>query len=162
VNNNLIKIILESNIINFTFVFIFLTYALVKFLPKSTKERQAQLELMIEEANKSRILAEQKLSELENEIKKAKLDAQSIIETANASAENLKRQIINSAQQEIERLNSNALKEIDLQKSLAINQIRSEIVSKAFELTEANLRNKKDEINKLIQARVKEELLVRK
>jgi len=158
-NNDLLKLILESNILNFLVVFAFLVYALGKFLPKATQERQAELERIIENANKARVSAELKLQELEDELKKSKLDAQSIIETARASADKLKTQILEEAKKEVDRMNANALKEIDLQKSLAISAIRSEIVTKAFELTEKNIENKKDEINKLIQAKVKQELL---
>jgi F-type H+-transporting ATPase subunit b len=158
--NNLLKLVLESNLINFLVVFIFLVYALAKFLPKATKDRQDELNKAIENANKARLLAEQKLLELETDIKNSKLDAQSIIETAKASADNLKKQIIEDAKKEVDRMNANALKEIDLQKSLAIASIRNEIVSKAFELTEKNIENKKDEINNLIQSKVKEELSV--
>jgi F-type H+-transporting ATPase subunit b len=158
--NNLLKLVLESNLINFLVVFVFLVYALAKFLPKATKDRQDELNKAIENANKARLLAEQKLLELETDIKNSKLDAQSIIETAKASADNLKKQIIEDAKKEVDRMNANALKEIDLQKSLAIASIRNEIVSKAFELTKKNIENKKDEINNLIQSKVKEELSV--
>jgi len=158
-NNDLLQLILESNVLNFVVVFTFLIYALGKFLPKATKERQAELEKAIENANKARVSAELKLQELEDELKKSKLDAQSIIETAKASADKLKNQILDEAKKEVDRMNANALKEIDLQKSLAISAIRKEIVTKAFELTEKSIENKKDEINKLIQAKVKQELL---
>lgn len=161
-NNELLKLILESNLINFVVVFGFLVYALGNFLPKATKERQAELEKTIENANKARVAAEQKLQELENELKKSKLDAQSIIETAKASAEKLKNQILDEAKKEVDRLNANAIKEIDLQKSLAISAIRNEIISKAFELTEKNIESKKDQINSLIQTKVKQELSVKK
>jgi len=162
VNNEVLKLILESNVLNFVVVFGFLVYALGKFLPKATKDRQEELEKTIENANKARLTAELKLQELENELKKSKLDAQSIIETAKASADKLKNQIIEEAKKEVDRMNANAIKEIDLQKSLAISSIRNEIVSKAFELTEKNIASKKDEINSLIQAKVKQELSVLK
>jgi F-type H+-transporting ATPase subunit b len=158
-NNDLLQLILESNVLNFVVVFTFLIYALGKFLPKATKERQAELKKAIENADKARVSAELKLQELEDELKKSKLDAQSIIETAKASADKLKNQILDEAKKEVDRMNANALKEIDLQKSLAISAIRKEIVTKAFELTEKSIENKKDEINKLIQAKVKQELL---
>ena len=158
-NNDLLQLILESNVLNFVVVFTFLIYALGKFLPKATKERQSELEKAIENANKARVSAELKLQELEDELKKSKLDAQSIIETAKASADKLKNQILDEAKKEVDRMNANALKEIDLQKSLAISAIRKEIVTKAFELTEKSIEDKKDEINKLIQAKVKQELL---
>jgi F-type H+-transporting ATPase subunit b len=158
-NNDLLQLILESNVLNFVVVFTFLIYALGKFLPKATKERQSELEKAIEDANKARVSAELKLQELENELKKSKLDAQSILDTAKASADKLKNQVLDEAKKEVDRMNANALKEIDLQKSLAISAIRKEIVSKAFELTEKSIENKKDEINKLIQAKVKQELL---
>jgi F-type H+-transporting ATPase subunit b len=158
--NNLLKLVLESNLINFLVVFVFLVYALAKFLPKATKDRQNEINLAIENANKARLLAEEKLHALENEIKNSKLDAQSIIETAKASADNFKKQIIEDAKKEVDRMNANALKEIDLQKSLAITAIRNEIVSKAFELTEKNIENKKDEINNLIQSKLKQEISV--
>jgi F-type H+-transporting ATPase subunit b len=158
-NNDLLQLILESNVLNFVVVFTFLIYALGKFLPKATKERQSELEKAIENANKARVSAELKLQELEDELKKSKLDAQSIIDTAKASADKLKNQILDEAKKEVDRMNANALKEIDLQKSLAISAIRKEIVTKAFELTEKSIEDKKDEINKLIQAKVKQELL---
>jgi F-type H+-transporting ATPase subunit b len=157
-SSELTKLIFESNIINFLVVFVFLIYALGNFLPKATRQRQEEIEKAIENANKARLSAELKLQELEDQIKNSKLEAQSIIETAKLSADNLKNQILDEAKKEVDRLNANALREIDLQKSLALNTIKNEITSKAFELTLKNLENKKSEIDKLIQAKIKQEL----
>lgn len=155
---SLIKLILESNLINFALAFVAIVFFMLNFLPKSSAGRKQELEREIAAAEQAKKDAEQKLKDLEQEIAQAKIESELIIKNAQSTAMSIKDQVINETQKEIERLNANAIREIDLQKTLAISSIKKQISEQAFAITEKNIKAKKDEINQLIQTKVKQEL----
>lgn len=149
-NPNLIKLILESNLINFVIAVIFIFIFLAKFLPDSTKKRKEELAQELLAAEKAKKEAEQKLLELEQQIKKAKEEATEIISNAKISSEKIKKEIFAQAKNEIDKLNSLTIAEINQQKNTIIESVKKEIAAKVYELTEKSLIEKSQNLNKAI------------
>lgn len=152
------KIIAESNLLNFGLALAVLVYFLTNFLPKSAKIRKSELEQEIAQAQKLKDEAEAKLGELEKEIDRAKAESTRIINTAKATAEDIKNATIQNAQAEITKLNTNAQKEIEMQRVIAIESLRKEIAATVISGTEKALKEKQIEFDSLIKDKVKKDL----
>lgn len=157
-NNEVINLILESNLLNFTVVAIAIVYLGSKFLPQLAKKRKQELETEIESAKQAKESAEQKLIELKAEIEKAKQESIEIVNSAKETSENIKDKILVEAKQEIERLNKNAEKEIEFQKSLVLDNIKAQIASITLKQIEEGIKKKQLEIDKAVQLRLKTDL----
>ena len=155
---NLLKLVLESNLLNFSVALILIVFVLGKLLPDSRDKRKQELEKEIAAARQARELAAAELQELENEIKKTKLEAQRIMVTAKETAENLKYQIIDEAKLEVEKMNLTASKEMEMQKILAIDSIKQEVAKAALMETERTLKAKRSEVDALIKTKLQKDL----
>ncbi len=155
---NLFKLILESNLLNFAVAFSVVIYVLCKFLPESKSKRKQELEKEIAAAKEARELAELKLQELEKEIDRTKAEADRIVATAKETAEKLRYKVMEEAKLEIDKMNANATREIDMQRIMAIESIKKEIASAALAETEKALRLQKSEVDALIKSKLKKDL----
>ncbi len=156
--SSILKLVLESNIINFSVALVAMLWFLGKFLPKSSKDKQESLEAEIANATRAKTEAENKLKTLEMEIERAKAEAQQILNNAKSGAENIKEKIIEEAKLDVERMNANAAKEIDQHKNIIIEKIREEVSVQALEIIEKKLTEKKAELNSSIQSKLKQDL----
>ncbi len=155
---NLFKLILESNLLNFAVAFSVVIYVLCKFLPESKDKRREELQKEIAAAKEASELAEIKLQELENEIEKTRAEADRMVISAKDTAEKLRYKVMEEAKLEIDKMNSNAAREIEMQKVMAIESIKKEIASAALAETEKALRLQKSEIDSLIKSKLKQDL----
>lgn len=155
---NLLKLILESNILNFSVAFVVIVFVLGKALPESRDKRRQELEKEISAAKQARELAEQKLQELESEIEKTKQEAERIVRSAKETAESLRYQVMGEAKAEIDKMNLIAAKEIDMQRILAVESIKKEVASAALVETEKTLKAKRSEIDTLIKTKLSKDL----
>lgn len=149
-NSDLIKLILESNLINFVIALTLIVVFLAKFLPDSSKKRREEIAHELLAAEKAQKDAEQKLIELEQQIQKAKQEASEIISNAKISSEKIKKEIFETAKADIEKLNSLALQEISQQKDAMLESLKKEIAVKVYELTEKSLLEKSGNLNQAI------------
>jgi F-type H+-transporting ATPase subunit b len=151
-------LILESNLINFTIVAVAIAYFLVKLIPDSTKKRQAEIQKQLTDAQKAKEDAEAKLQELEVEIEVAKLESKKIIESANENAVSIKSQIVKDAQIEISRLKANAQREIQMNKDIAINNIKDKLRELTINAVQNSLKERQSEVDQLIKQKVANDL----
>lgn len=156
--NPLTKLILDSNIVNFAIAFIAITYFLGKLIPDSSKQRKQELEAEIAAAERTKHEAEEKLIELGREIERSKAESLQIVSSAKDTAETIKEQIIAEAKKEITRLNSNSKKEMEMQKNLVIENIKTQIANLAMEEIEKSISEKQESVDKIIQERLKKDL----
>lgn len=156
--HNLLDTIYDSNVINFAIAFIAIAYFLGKFIPDSSKKRRQELETEIAAAERTKKEAEEKLRELEKEIEKSKAESLQIVSSAKDTATTIKEQIIAEAKTEINRLNANSKKEMEMQKNLVIENIKSQIANLAMEEIEKNISEKQETVDKIIQERLKTDL----
>ncbi|MED1489604.1 F0F1 ATP synthase subunit B [Bacillus smithii] len=122
------------------------------------KQREDHIANEIEAAEKSRVEANKFLEETRQELKKAREDAQALIENAKKQGERQKDEIIAAARQEAERLKESAKAEINRQKEQAVAEVRDQVASLsvliASKVIEKELSEQDQE--KLIQDFIKE------
>ncbi|MGG1290952.1 F0F1 ATP synthase subunit B [Bacillus smithii] len=122
------------------------------------KQREDHIANEIEAAEKSRVEANKFLEETRQELKKAREDAQALIENAKKQGERQKDEIIAAARQEAERLKESAKAEINRQKEQAVAELREQVASLsvliASKVIEKELSEQDQE--KLIQDFIKE------
>ncbi|EHL78814.1 F0F1 ATP synthase subunit B [Bacillus smithii] len=122
------------------------------------KQREDHIANEIEAAEKSRVEANKFLEETRQELKKAREDAQALIENAKKQGERQKDEIIAASRQEAERLKESAKAEINRQKEQAVAELRDQVASLsvliASKVIEKELSEQDQE--KLIQDFIKE------
>lgn len=156
--SNIFSTILESNLLNFVVATALIVYFLSKSLPESARKRKEELEREIAAATKAKEEAQAKLEELDREIERSKIEAQQIVVNAKANAEKLKMQLMTETQMEVERLHSQASREIEMQRVQTIESLRKEIaISTATEI-ERLINDKKTEFEALIQTKLNSDL----
>jgi F-type H+-transporting ATPase subunit b len=152
------KLILESNLINFVIAVGITTYLLIKVIPQSTSKRKTEIQKELHQAQEAKKAAEAKLEELKVEIENAKKESLNIIESAKANSEALRAQIMKDAKQELDRMNANASREIEMHKEMTINTIKEQISHLTMKNVEKTLLDKKSEIDKLIKLKLNKDL----
>ena len=155
---HLVDLIFESNLINFLMVLIPLIWFVGKKLPELSKARKTEIQEELIKAQEAKKDAEQKLEELQKEIKNAKYESIKIVEQAKENAEAMKAQVLIEAKQEVVRLNANALKEIEMHKTMAINTIKEQLTNLTMKNVEETLQAKRAELDKIIKAKLGQDL----
>jgi F-type H+-transporting ATPase subunit b len=152
------KLILESNLINFVIAVGITSYLLIKVIPQSTTKRKTEIQKELLQAQEAKKAAEAKLEELKIEIENAKKESLNIIESAKANSEALRAQIMKDAKLELDRMNANASREIEMHKEMTINTIKEQISHLTMKNVEKTLLEKKSEIDKLIKLKLNKDL----
>lgn len=152
------ELIIESNLINFIIAAAAVVYLLVKIIPEGASKRKTEIQKELLQAQEAKKDAEAKLKELKIEIENAKAESITIVEKAHENAESAKKQIMADAKSEIERLNTNAFREIEMHKEMAINTIKEQISHLTMKSVEKSLLEKKEELDKLIKVKLKKDL----
>lgn len=155
---NIMELILESNLINFIIAFALVAYLLIKVIPESTSKRKTEIQKELIAAQDAKKEAEAKLKELEQEIENAKKESVTIVANAKENAEALKAQTVEETKAEIDRLNANAMREINMHREMAINTIKEQISHLTMKSVEESLSSKKEELDGMIKAKLKKDL----
>lgn len=142
VESDYLKVILESNLLNFLAVLFALVYFIPKVLKKSLEDKKVLLNQEALELEKQKVGYQEKLSKIESKIESIKSDAEAIITSAEAAAEVLKQQIIDSAELEIEKMKALAYKEIEDRKKLAYQEVETYFIENAVASVEKNFLEK--------------------
>ena len=136
--NDYLKIILESNLINFLVVLFLALYFLPKSLKKSLEDKKILLNKETVELENQKLGYQEKLLKIEARIDSIKNDADAIVNSAEQSAEILKKQIIESAELEIEKMKSLAYREIEDKKKKAYQEVEAFFIEKAAASVQAS------------------------
>jgi F0F1-type ATP synthase membrane subunit b/b' len=152
--NDYLKIILDSNLLNFLVILFLVVYFLPKVLKKSLEDKRVLLNKEAVELENQKLGYQEKLSKIESKIDSIKTDADAIVNSAEQAAEVLKKQIIDSAEIEIERMKSLAYREIEDKKKKAYQEVEAYFIEKAVDSVQANFLEKidKGEDNKHLAA----------
>ena len=105
-------------------------------LVKLAEARQRLIADQLTEAEKSRSDAEARLKDAEAKLNEARKTAQSMIDAATKSAEQLRQELKQKAEDEAKRLTAAARKEIDAERERAIQTVRNEVASLVVSATE--------------------------
>jgi F-type H+-transporting ATPase subunit b len=107
--------------------------------------RQRLIAEQLAEAEKSRAAAEAELKEAEAKLAEARKTAQSVIEAATKSGEQLRQELKQKAEEEAKRLAETARKEIEAERERAIQSVRNEVASLVVAATEKVIGETLDE-----------------
>jgi F-type H+-transporting ATPase subunit b len=107
--------------------------------------RQRLIAEQLAEAEKSRAAAAAELKEAEAKLAEARKTAQSVIEAATKSGEQLRQELKQKAEEESKRIADTARKEIDAERERAIQSVRNEVASLVVAATEKVIGETLDE-----------------
>jgi F-type H+-transporting ATPase subunit b len=107
--------------------------------------RQRAIAEQLNEAEKSRADAEARLKEAEAKLNEARKTAQSVIEAATKSGEQLRQELKQKAEEEAKRLTGAARKEIEAERERAIQSVRNEVAGLVVAATEKVIGETLDE-----------------
>jgi F-type H+-transporting ATPase subunit b len=137
---------LVVELIGFLFMVLFLTYVPLPFLgiPKPVfpwivsvaEARQREITAQLEAARKEREEAEERLKEAEAKLTEARRTAQTVIEGATKSAEQIRQELRQKAEDESKRTIEAARKEIEAERERAVQSVRNEVANLVVAATE--------------------------
>ncbi|MEA2656133.1 MAG: F-type H+-transporting ATPase subunit b [Chloroflexota bacterium] len=107
--------------------------------------RQRLIAEQLTEAEKSRAEAEARLTEAEAKLAEARKTAQSVIEAATKSGDQLRQELKQKAEDEAKRLTAAARKEIEAERERAIQSVRNEVAGLVVAATEKVIGETLDE-----------------
>lgn len=120
---------LIAQIINFLLLVVVLTKVAYKPLMKALQERQERIAASIDQADRAKTEAEQLKKEYQEQLARARAEAQSIVEKATRLAEQTKDEIIIAARAEHAKLLKEAQDEIARERQRALSELRGEVVT---------------------------------
>ena len=103
---------------------------------KVAEARQRQIAEQLKEAEEARAAAEQRLKEAEEKLTDARKTAQGVIDAAAKSAEQLRQEMRQKAEEESKRTVEAARKEIEAERDQAVRSVRSEVANLVIAATE--------------------------
>jgi len=98
--------------------------------------RQKAIAEQLKEAEKARAEAEANLKDAEGKLNDARRPAQSVIDAANKSGEQLRQELRAKADEEARRLHDTAVKEIEAERLKAVQSVRAEVANLVVSATE--------------------------
>jgi len=98
--------------------------------------RQRAIAEQLQEAEKSRVDAEARLKEAQAKLEDARKTAQGVIDAASKSAEQLRAEIKEKAEDEAKRTTESARKEIEAERDRALQSVRGEVAGLVVAATE--------------------------
>ncbi len=154
----------EPGLIIWTLVSFFLLLILLAKLAyphilKGLKKREETIQQQLEEARKTKEMAEKLLEDYKRQVSEARTEAQKVINEGKELGENMRKEIVQKAQQESNEIVKRAQEEIELQKQKAILELQekiadlsimaaSKIISKSLD-TEDHRRLVEDYVSKV-------------
>lgn len=122
----------ETGLIIWTIISFFLLLGLlwkVAFpqILKAMKKREETIRQQLEETQKTKKEAESLLDEYKRQLAEARSEAQKIINDGKSLGENMRKEIVQKAQQESNQIVKRAQEEIELQKQKAILELQEKI-----------------------------------
>ncbi|MGE4271762.1 MAG: F0F1 ATP synthase subunit B [Desulfitobacterium sp.] len=139
--------------IDFTLVaqvlsFLLLVYILRRFawnpLINMMEERRNQIEANIANAEKERLQAEQIKREYQEEMRKARQEAQEVIAKATKMSEVRAAEILADAHDEAEKIKKSALVDIERERDRAIAQVQAQVADLSVAVAEKIIRKNLD------------------
>ena len=103
---------------------------------KLAEARQQAIAEQLKEAEKARADAEQSLKEAAAKLEDARVTAKSVIDAATKSAEQLRQELKQKAEEESKRTIEAAKKEIEAERERAVQSVRSEVANLVVAATE--------------------------
>jgi F-type H+-transporting ATPase subunit b len=116
-------------VLNFLILVAILTKLAYKPVMKLLEQRQEQIKNDLDSAHQENLSAAQLKQEYLDKLNDARLQAQSILEKAEKTAEQVREEILKDAKEESAKLLKAARDEINRERDKAINELRTEVVT---------------------------------
>ncbi|HVS48557.1 MAG TPA: F0F1 ATP synthase subunit B [Candidatus Dormibacteraeota bacterium] len=125
---------------------------------KLAEARQRAIAEQLKEAEQARTEAEKRLKEAEEKLNDARKTAQSVIEAATKSGEQLRQELRQKAEDEAKRIAESARKEIEAERDRAIQSVRNQVADMVVLATEKVIGESLDDTRhrRLIERAVEE------
>jgi F-type H+-transporting ATPase subunit b len=136
--------IFETNIINLAILIGALVYFGKGLLTKILTERKAAIATEIQAAEKSAKESARALSEAQQKLTQAQAEAQRIRKTAEENAQIASEAILAQAVKDVEQMKQMAANDLSTETERAITDLRRQVVAKALQKVEAELRQRVD------------------
>lgn len=137
--------IIIGTVINFLVLIIILKIFLFKPVNKIIDNRRNEIENSITQAEKDKKDAEQYRIQSEKLTQDAKMEGKHIVEVYKAKAEKVSKEIVGNAHEEAQLIMDRAKREIEIQREKAEDEIRTEAINLAVELSKKVLLETIDE-----------------
>ncbi|NMA70028.1 MAG: F0F1 ATP synthase subunit B [Desulfitobacterium sp.] len=141
-------IAIDATIITQILSFALLVYILKRFawnpLIDMMEKRRQQIEDDINQAKAEKLQAEQIKREYQEEMRKARQEAQEIIARATKISEEQAEEILVTARKEAEKMKETALADIERERDLAIAQVQAQVATLSVAVAEKIIRKNLD------------------
>jgi F-type H+-transporting ATPase subunit b len=131
---------IDGTVIVELITFVIMLAILARYVyPEVVKRAEARQRLVadqLREAEKARSDAEAHLKDAEAKLSEARKTAQSVIDAAGKSGEQLRQELKQKAEEEAKRLTEGARKEIEAERERAIQSVRNEVAGLVVSATE--------------------------
>jgi F-type H+-transporting ATPase subunit b len=111
---------------------------------KMMEERRSHIEAMLAQAENERQQAQKIKLEYQEEMRKARQDAQEVIAKATKVSEALANEILAASHEESEKIKKSALVDIERERDRAIAQVKSQVADLSVLVAEKIIRQKLD------------------
>ena len=119
---------------NLLILYLFLKKILFKPIKNMIDSRQAEIDGMYSDAEKSRTEAETLRTEYEEKISHAEEESEEILKSAQRRAQLKEEEILRDADQKAERVLARAEEQIELERKRAINDVKNEVSDMAISI----------------------------
>lgn len=123
-------------LITFLIMLVILARYVYPEIVKLAEARQLAIAQQLKEAEQARAEAEQRLKEAQAKLEDARKTAQSVIDAATKSGEQLRQELKQKAEEESKRTIEAARKEIEAERERAVQSVRSEVANLVIAATE--------------------------
>ncbi|MGC7871750.1 F0F1 ATP synthase subunit B [Desulfosporosinus sp. SYSU MS00001] len=113
-------------------------------LMKVMEERRTHIESMLSQAENERIQAEQIKREYQEEMRKARQEAQEVIAKATKVSEQRAAEILAESHEEAEKIKKSALVDIERERDRAISEVKAQVADLSVLVAEKIIRQKLD------------------
>ena len=113
-------------------------------LMKMMEERRSNIEAMLAQAENERQQAEVIKREYQEEMRKARQEAQEVIAKATKVSEGLAKEILAASHEESEKIKKSALVEIERERDRAIAEVKAQVADLSVLVAEKIIRQKLD------------------
>ena len=137
--------ILETNLINLSILIGLLFYLGRNFLGKVMAERRLTIETAILEVEKRQQEAATALAEQQQLLTQAQSSAAKIKAEAEARSKVVRADILAQAERDIERMKSDADRDLNSQREKVIKELRQQVAALAIQRVESQLRDRMDD-----------------
>ena len=135
--------IIIAQAVNFGVVFVVLYIFALKPLSKLMAERAEKIKKGVDDANINASVLEKTSKEYEQALMKARLEANTIFQSAKKEAETKKAQMMEDAKKEVKTIIDNGKKSLEAEKSKMVEEAKKDIASLAILAAEKIMQDKK-------------------